>query len=196
MEYGIQINAAPNPDYLDSLIKLLHIKTQQPVVILIDEYDKPITSFITNVSEAKLRRDWLREYYAILKPNAPHIHQIVITGISKYAKTAIFSELNNVKDLTLHPEFNSIVGFTQAQIEKNFSTQIKGFEKITGYITTSFFCTKSLWYQLRENADEAYYHSLFQMALTLIGVRIDTEKSTAQWSSRWYFRIVPYYLYH
>lgn len=145
-KYNIEITSPNTPEYLDELIQKLYLKTQKPIVILIDEYDKPITSFLVKTEEAIKRRDWLREYYAMLKPHSDHIKQIVITGISKYAKTAIFSELNNVKDITLLPEFNNVVGFTQKDIEDNFAPYIDAFLPKTGWTRERLLEEIALWY--------------------------------------------------
>lgn len=128
-EYGVTVNADPDYEYFDDLIQQLYLKTKKPVVILIDEYDKPITDHLTNSEKAEERREWLREYYAILKGNEARIQQLVITGISKFAKTSIFSVLNNVKDITVQPTFNSVVGFTQEDIVHYFGNYLEVLQK-------------------------------------------------------------------
>lgn len=145
-KYQVEFSANANPDYFDELIKKLFKKFQKPIVLLIDEYDKPINAFLTQTEEAVKRRDWLREYYSILKFHTDHIRQIVITGISKFAKTSIFSELNNVKDITINPDFNDIVGFTQKNIETEFDVYLEPFRKKTGWSRERFLEEIALWY--------------------------------------------------
>lgn len=145
-DYDITIKALETPQYFDALIRELHKKTQKPLVILIDEYDKPITSFLTDTKKAIDRRDWLREYYAMLKPHTDDIKQLFVTGISKFAKTSIFSELNNVKDITLMPEFNKVVGFTQEDIQTNFSEYLEAFLPKTGWPMERLLKEIEIWY--------------------------------------------------
>lgn len=105
------------------LIEKLHQKTGEQVVILIDEYDKPITDVLETFDNAKAHqhRDIMRAFYGILKGSSAHIHLLFLTGITRFTKVSIFSELNNLTDLTFSDHFHSICGYTQEELEHYFS---------------------------------------------------------------------------
>ncbi len=106
------------------LIKVLAVEKR--VAILIDEYDKPIIDFIEDFKKAEANRGTLRNFYGALKDGVvdAHVDFLFITGISKFAKTSIFSELNNPIDLTLNPLAVELCGVTQEELEQNFAPYI------------------------------------------------------------------------
>ncbi|WP_157078686.1 AAA family ATPase, partial [Methanobrevibacter filiformis] len=106
------------------LIIRIHEKYGKKVVILIDEYDKAISSHLDDIEIAKGNRDVLRSFYQVLKPNDEHIHFIFVTGISKFTKTSIFSDFNNLDDITINPKYANICGYTQKDLEENFKEYI------------------------------------------------------------------------
>ena len=89
------------------------------VIILIDEYDKPITDNIDNLEKANKMRETLRSFYSVLK-NSDEVKFIMITGISKFSKVGIFSGLNNLDDISMNEQYGDIVGYTQKELEKYF----------------------------------------------------------------------------
>ncbi|MDX2134098.1 MAG: AAA family ATPase [Saprospiraceae bacterium] len=96
------------------------------VVVLIDEYDAPIIHYLgVDTERAIQHREMLREFYTVLKNNDPFLEFVFLTGVSKFSKTGIFSGLNNLTDLTMHPEYATMVGYTQAELESNFSEEIE-----------------------------------------------------------------------
>ncbi len=97
--------------------------THGKVVLLVDEYDKPIIDFLEkdDIEKAKLNRDILREFYGVLK-NADNLLELVfITGISKFAKVSLFSHLNNLDDITLMEEYATITGYTEEELVTYFA---------------------------------------------------------------------------
>ena len=92
-----------------------------PVVVLIDEYDKPILDNIGNVRIAETFRGYLRNLYLSLKDYDGYLRFVMLTGISKLSKTGVFSAMNNLKDISLSERYGAIVGYTQAELETNFS---------------------------------------------------------------------------
>ena len=89
------------------------------VVLLIDEYDKPITDNINNLEKANEMRETLRSFYGVLK-GCSQVKFIMITGVSKFSKTGVFSCLNNLEDISMDEEYSDIVGYTQEELEKYF----------------------------------------------------------------------------
>ena len=97
------------------------------VVILIDEYDKPIIDFLEKgeITLAKTNQVILKSFYSALKSSEPFIQMLFITGVSKFAQVSIFSDLNHLDDLTLNPNFGTLVGYTQAEFEAHFEDRIQ-----------------------------------------------------------------------
>ena len=107
---GLTIISDIPSDIFKTLIEALYEKYQQRVVVLIDEYDKPILDHLTNLETAEANRQVLRGFYGILKSMDPYLRLTFITGVSKFTKTSIFSELNNLFDITLTEEYANICG--------------------------------------------------------------------------------------
>jgi Predicted AAA-ATPase/PD-(D/E)XK nuclease superfamily len=96
------------------------------VVVLIDEYDKPIIDYLgTDTPKAIENRDILKAFYSILKDADPHLKLVFITGVSKFSRVSIFSDLNNLKDLSIDNNFESICGISQQELEDNFVKELE-----------------------------------------------------------------------
>jgi hypothetical protein len=108
------------------LISTLCQKTGRPVVVLIDEYDKPIINHLGKGNEglhtAKANRDILRSFFGVLKSGnvAPALRFILLTGISRFTKVSIFSELNNLDDISMNYRYAELLGYTQQELETRF----------------------------------------------------------------------------
>jgi hypothetical protein len=103
------------------------------VVILIDEYDKPIIDYLGEDNEkANENREILKRFYSVLKDADANIRLLFITGISKFTKVSIFSDLNHLKDLTIHANYGGLCGITEDELEAYFPNEIKelGADKI------------------------------------------------------------------
>ena len=116
----------------EELIYLAYKKYKKRVVILIDEYDKPILDNIENPQIAEIIRDELKNFYSVIKGADEYLKFVFITGVSKFSKVSLFSGLNNIQDITLNPNFATICGYTQKDVETVFEKHLKGqdFEKI------------------------------------------------------------------
>jgi hypothetical protein len=110
-------------DCFAELIMLLHDKTGKPVVILIDEYDKPITKHLFS-PHLKAIKDAVHDFYQVMKGDDENIRFIFLTGVSKFSGLSVFSALNNLTDVSLHQRYASICGYTQEELESNFSEYI------------------------------------------------------------------------
>ena len=110
------------------LIRKARTKYQQQVVILVDEYDKPILDNITNEAAATDIRDGLRNLYSVIKDNDADIRFAFLTGVSKFSKVSVFSGLNNLEDLTLDAKYSALCGYTQAELETNFTEHLHGVD--------------------------------------------------------------------
>ena len=116
-------------DMLEELIIKLY-KRNGPVVILIDEYDKPILDNITNLQKANEMRGVLRSFYTTIKGCDNYLRFVFITGISKFSKTGVFSAMNNLVDISMLKRYGDIVGYTQNEFEENFSEWITSSSKV------------------------------------------------------------------
>jgi len=119
-----------NKDYDQKFKELIEkLSKKNAVVLLIDEYDKPIIDYLDDIPQAKAHQKILKSFYSIIKDTGTHIQFLMITGVSKFSKVSIFSELNNLTDLTIHPKFTTLVGYTQEELEHYFE---EGFQELTG----------------------------------------------------------------
>jgi hypothetical protein len=121
-QWSIDLSETTIGGQFDRVVREIHIKTGEQVVILVDEYDKPILDALENSTRASAMRDILRDFYGVIKPLDPHIRFVLLTGVSKFVKTGIFSGLNNLKDITLDQRYSAICGYTDKDLETVFSS--------------------------------------------------------------------------
>jgi hypothetical protein len=123
---GVSSKYSDYANRFSDIIKLTYEKYGKKVVVLIDEYDKPILDNIDNTGQALKHRDILRRFYTELKNNDAYIRFVFLTGISKFSKASIFSGLNNITDISLHSRFGNICGYTQQELETVFEKHLVG----------------------------------------------------------------------
>ena len=110
--------------------ELIEILAQgKKVVVLVDEYDKPVIDYLEDIPEAIENRDILKDFYSALKAQNHNIRFLFLTGVSKFSKISVFSDLNHLKDLTINPRYSKMLGYTQEEIEQYFSYYIAQWEK-------------------------------------------------------------------
>ncbi|KZX10763.1 ATP-binding protein [Methanobrevibacter curvatus] len=131
-EFNIELYSTTIGERFKELIIGVYKKTKKDVVILIDEYDKPIISNLKNKELSNIQKK-LGSFYEILKVADEYIKFIFITGISKIAHVSVFSKLNSPKDLTLNSKFNCICGYTQEELEYFFKNYIEKLSKKLDY---------------------------------------------------------------
>lgn len=110
-----------------SVIRSASKKTGKKVVVLIDEYDKPLLATLHKESLHGDIRGILQGFYSVLKECDPYIRFVFITGVTKFAHVSIFSGLNNLKDISLLPGYNAVCGVTEKELEDNFEASIAIF---------------------------------------------------------------------
>jgi hypothetical protein len=131
-EAGLELRGELAPDQFGNLIRDLRQKTGERAVVLIDEYDKPLLSTIDNPDMHQKMRSALKSFYGVLKSSDEYLKFVFLTGVTKFAQVSIFSELNNLKDLTLDPRYADLCGITQEELEENFAPEIDAVLKETG----------------------------------------------------------------
>jgi len=107
------------------LIRKANEKYNQKVVILVDEYDKPILDNITKPEIAESIRDGLVNFYSVIKGSDEFIKFAFLTGVSKFTRTSLFSGLNNLVDISLHDNYGDICGYTQNDVETTFKPYLE-----------------------------------------------------------------------
>jgi len=113
---------------LHLLIKRCYEYYNKKVVILIDEYDKPILDNIENKQEVEKIREELKGFYTTLKGLDEYIKFVLVTGVSKFAKVSLFSGLNQLKDISLDLKYGNICGYTQEELEIYFKEYLEGVD--------------------------------------------------------------------
>ncbi|EHQ53692.1 hypothetical protein ECTPHS_13562, partial [Ectothiorhodospira sp. PHS-1] len=117
------------PGEFSDLLELAHQETGKPVVLLIDEYDKPVLDNIRDPERARELREGLKNLYSVLKDADPHLHLVLLTGVSKFSKVSLFSGLNNLRDITLLPEFTTLCGYTDEDLDTVFAPELPGLDR-------------------------------------------------------------------
>ena len=125
-DFNISIEPTSLSENFTNLVKGISEK-DKPVVLLIDEYDKPIIDFLTEYDKAKINQEVLRNFFSPLKDldSQGHLHFLFITGVSKFSRVSLFSDLNNLIDLSRDPLSNDLLGITQPEMELYFANYLK-----------------------------------------------------------------------
>lgn len=148
--YGSNSSELTTAQRLRGVIERAAIKTDMPAVILIDEYDKPLLSALDNSDLYEAYRQELSSIYSCLKSEDKYIRFAFITGVSRFSHVSIFSDLNNLVDISLDRNFSTLCGITDEEIDKYFHNSIENVAK-----------TNNLSYlELREQLRQKYdgYH--------------------------------------
>jgi len=110
----------------EGLLERAYQQTGKQVVILVDEYDKPLLQTMgVNESLNESYRNTLKAFYSVIKSCDQYIRFAFLTGVTKFSKVSIFSDLNNLRDISLEEEYAGICGITQKELEANFQPEIQ-----------------------------------------------------------------------
>ena len=120
------VNLGENKNYKQAFVELIEklYDSSGKIVILIDEYDKPIIEFIEKQEIALQNRVILKSFYSTLKGMDEYLKFVFITGVSKFSKVSIFSDLNNLRDITLNPKYATLLGCTQDELLQYFDDRL------------------------------------------------------------------------
>ena len=111
------------------LIERAHAQHGAPVVVLIDEYDKPILDSIEDRALATVMREGLKALYGMLKDADAHLKFVFMTGVTKFSKVSLFSGLNNLTDITLDARWSALCGYTDEDIDTVFAPELPGLDR-------------------------------------------------------------------
>ncbi|MDX8412467.1 MAG: ATP-binding protein [Mariprofundales bacterium] len=129
--YGVELVSSSSAGRFSELIFLLRQTFNQPVVVLIDEYDKPILdNLVADRNETAIAvRDQLKGFYAVLKDSDEHLRFALLTGVSKFSKVSLFSGLNNLRDITLDSRYATVCGYTEDELTHTFADWLDGVDR-------------------------------------------------------------------
>ena len=129
-KYGIDTGQTIHSLRFGELIRLISEKTGKAVVILVDEYDKPLVNNIDNPELFNTFRDTLAALYSNFKSSADYIRLVFLTGVSRFGKLSVFSGLNNISDISMDYEFAGVCGISEEELLENFQEGIKTLSEI------------------------------------------------------------------
>ena len=181
--YGIRLEASGYKTRFARLIKKL--SAQGTVVILIDEYDKPIIQHIEKIQQAKDNREVLKNLFGVLKGLDKYIRFVFLTGVSKFSRVSIFSDLNNLSDITINSKYAGMLGYTQDELTGYFSDRIDLFTKAHGMSREHLLDRLKLWYNGYSWDGKSFVYNPFSM-LTLF--------DNNQFSNYWFATGTPTFL--
>lgn len=124
-EYGSKEGGNPSLSLrFRSVIRCARQKTGMGVVVLVDEYDKPILQAIGNEPLQNEFRNALKAFYGVLKSADADLRFTLLTGVTKFGKVSVFSDLNNLNDVTMDPRFVDICGISEDELHEYFDTEV------------------------------------------------------------------------
>ena len=138
-------------DRLTNLIKSAYKQTGRQVVVLIDEYDAPLLDVLHEKENLPRLRNVMRNFYSPLKACDPYLRFVFLTGITKFSQLSIFSELNNIKNISMDEEYAAICGITEEEILTQMSPDLDRFASRMQLSRDEAFA------QLKENYDGYHF---------------------------------------
>ncbi len=129
----------------DQLITGLHVQTGQKVVLLVDEYDKPLLNTLETDQLAEVKTS-MNAFYGVVKALDEHLHFIFITGVSKFSKVSVFSGMNNLEDISMRKDYCALCGYTQQEVEEYFEQALKSLAATEGKESVTVKDEVKKWY--------------------------------------------------
>ena len=149
--YGADDPRKALPLRFKNVVERAYEQTGQRVVILVDEYDKPLTQTILNPELHETYRTQLKAFYSVLKTQDRYLRFALLTGVTRFSKVSIFSDLNNLKDISMSPEYADICGITEAEIHRYMEPSVQALASALS-LTYEEACE-----QLRQNYDGYHF---------------------------------------
>jgi hypothetical protein len=145
-KYAVSFDGNDSGDRFTRLIKNLAEQGAEKVVVIIDEYDKPLLSTIENKALHQQMRAALKGFYSVLKSSDEYLRFVFLTGVTKFAQVSVFSDLNHLTDISLDPAFCDICGITQEEMERDFGPEITKIVAGKGLDTGAYFAKVKRYY--------------------------------------------------
>ncbi|MDR2394722.1 MAG: ATP-binding protein [Treponema sp.] len=121
---GLALRGELLPNQLDNLIQDMCRVFGQKTVVIIDEYDKPLLTTIDRPDVHREIKEELKAFYGVLKSSDAYLQLVFLTGITKFSQVSMFSDLNNIVDISMNPRFSDLCGITQEELERDFADEI------------------------------------------------------------------------
>lgn len=134
------------------------LATKEKVIILIDEYDKPILGNVTNPKIDEILKK-LKGFFSVVKGTEPQQRFVLLTGVSKFSHVSVFSDLNNLTDITMEADFATMLGYTQEEVEYYLGDRIEELVEKTNFSKEEMLAKIKLWYngyRFHPNAKTVY----------------------------------------
>ncbi|MGP1577098.1 MAG: AAA family ATPase [Treponema sp.] len=145
--YGSEASEQNFPLRFAGIIERAYQKTGKQVVILVDEYDKPLLQTMgVNEELNEQYRNALKAFYSVIKTCDEYIRFAFLTGVTKFSKISIFSDLNNLEDISLRNDYAGICGITEQELEHNFSPEIEALSQKEGLDRSGTLAALKQWY--------------------------------------------------
>ena len=157
-EHHVQLRGQSNSKRFEFLIDDIAKKNNESVVILLDEYDKPVLNALSGPNALECR-DVLKGFYSSIKKCEDRLRFAFVTGVSKFCHVSLFSDLNNLTDITMDARYATMLGYTQAEFESNFKEHIEAAEKRQVFGHREFLAEIKNWYdgfRFEEGAESVY----------------------------------------
>lgn len=127
LQYGKGIDENTLPGRFTGVIRRANEQTGQQVVVLVDEYDKPLLQAITNLQLLEEYRQTLKAFYGVLKSADRYLRFVFLTGVTKFSQVSVFSDLNQLNDISLDYSYATVCGITREELKKTFEPEIEIF---------------------------------------------------------------------
>jgi len=184
--YNTAIDETLPEETLKALVR--ELSKRNKVVILIDEYDKPILDHIKNLEESDRQREVLKSFYDSIKGLGLYLRAFFVTGVSRFSKTSLFSGLNNLNDISLDPETAQLLGYTQNEIEIDLAPYLEDFANERKVSTPELMLDLKKWYNgYRFSDKEVYVYNPFSVLYAL---------DKKRFANYWYQSGTPTFLIH
>ena len=173
-EKGFDIQEESLSQKFEEVLKAF-AKTEGQVVLLIDEYDKPIIDYLgKEIARAQENQQVLKNFYSIIKDSDPSLRLVFITGVSKFSKVSIFSDLNNLNDITLHRTYAGMLGYTQEELEHYFDRRIKKLAEDQGVHVEQILQKIRKWYNGYSWDGKTFVYNPFSILLLFDNMNFST----------------------
>ena len=128
-EYGDEKKDRQPEERFAYIIEKIYRTTGKQVVVLVDEYDKPMLQAIGNDALGDEYRNMLKAFYGVLKSADPYLRFVFLTGVTKFGQVSVFSDLNQLKDISMDERYATICGITDEEMEANFRPDMERLAK-------------------------------------------------------------------
>ncbi|MDR1274090.1 MAG: ATP-binding protein, partial [Odoribacteraceae bacterium] len=123
--WGKKTDTGDPASRFEAIIESAYERTGEKVVVLVDEYDKPLINTMEDETSNAEIRTLLKSFYGVLKSADRHLRFVMLTGVTKFSKVSIFSDLNQLEDISLNENFAGICGISEAELLQNFQPEIQ-----------------------------------------------------------------------